>query len=170
MWLNPVQPMGYTSIHSGGSLTVNGENLPLHTTVSEVMIGRTDVTPSPKPITDGSGSVSVTFTVPQLQLGNQPISITIGDDNVITDSVKIITESADQGPSAPADAFAGLGDNLQVVWQYDNATSMWASYDPAELNDLSEVESGDIVWVEVTEDQEFQGQQLYAGWNLITLN
>ena len=34
---------------------------------------------------------------------------------------------------------------------------------------LTLVSTNDIVWVEVTENVMFQGGQLYAGWNLITL-
>ena len=61
---------------------------------------------------------------------------------------------------------------LVVVWRYDNATQTWAAYDPtvpADINDLTHAAPDDIVWVEVTEDAEFQGETLRMGWNLISL-
>ena len=158
-----------SQVVSGGSMTISGTNLPAQVAVAQIEINGIDVRPVPAPSTGADGSFEATVLVPQLELGNQRVSIRVAESTPTT-FVEVVT-AAPSG--APADVFASLGDNLQVVWQYDNATSMWASYDPAapaELNDLSEVGAGSIVWVEVTEDQEFQGQQLYAGWNLITLN
>ena len=157
------------SVPNGGQLTIEGMNFPAFATVAEMMAGGVDVRPVPAPSTSIDGDFSATVLVPQMELGNQSVSVRVAQ-TTFTTFLQIVTASVSQ---APADVFAGLGDNLQVVWQYDNATSMWASYDPgapAEINDLTEVGAGDIVWVEVTENQEFQGQQLYAGWNLITLN
>ena len=59
-----------------------------------------------------------------------------------------------------------------MVWHYDNATGMWASFDPsapAELNDLALVSTDDIVWVETTASYEFQGNSYLQGWNLYSL-
>ena len=73
-----------------------------------------------------------------------------------------------------SEVFKALADEdlLLVVWRYDNATRTWASYDPtapAELNDLRYVSTGDIVWVKVTRETQFQEGILYEGWNLISL-
>ena len=75
---------------------------------------------------------------------------------------------------ASSEVFSDLVDEgrLIVVWRYDNATRTWSSYDPtapAELNDLLYVSTGDIVWIEVTEDTVFQGTALLQGWNLLSL-
>ena len=72
------------------------------------------------------------------------------------------------------EAFKALVDKglLTVVWRYDNATRAWSSYNPTapvELNDLTYVATGDIVWLEVTRETQFQDRVLYEGWNLITL-
>ena len=76
-------------------------------------------------------------------------------------------------PSATAFADLIAGNNLVVVWHFDNTTKGWAFYDPrpevAEVCDLEEVTIGFNVWIEVRADQEFQGQTLTAGWNSITL-
>ena len=56
---------------------------------------------------------------------------------------------------------------------YYNDTQTWGVFDPrpeaAPVNDLAEVSSGDILWVEVSRQRVFQGRTLYDGWNLIAL-
>ena len=166
------------AVTAGGSLTINGANLPLHTTVSEVKVGRTDVTPSPKPITDGNGDVSIVVVVPQLSLGNQPISITIGD-NVITDSVRIVTASQAPTSTDPAEVFADLieAGRLARVWYLDSSTQDWSFYDPdpafASFNSLTELPGGDeVVQVIISPGGsiEFQGRTLYQGTNFVNPN
>jgi hypothetical protein len=65
-------------------------------------------------------------------------------------------------------------DNLVRVWRYSNATQSWAFYDPrtafAAANTLTTTTSKDIVWVNVKVKQTFQGKDLFAGWNLISLD
>ncbi len=73
-----------------------------------------------------------------------------------------------------SEAFKDLVDKglLIVVWSYDNPTRSWSSYDPAapeELDNLRYVSTGDIVWIEVTRETQFQDRALYEGWNLISL-
>ena len=64
---------------------------------------------------------------------------------------------------------------LSSVWHYYNATQSWNGFDPslpedmAELNDLIEVNRGDIVWVNLRQPQFFQESELVAGWNLVLL-
>lgn len=75
---------------------------------------------------------------------------------------------------SPAQVFASLisGGSLVVVWRYDNATQDWSSFAPdapAELNDLELLNTGDIVWIRLAADREFQGQRLKAGWSLIAM-
>ena len=155
----------------GGAMTIRGANMAAFASVTKLEVGGSDILSSPRPTTDADGSFEVVALVPQLSVGSHDLKMeATGGTPATTVFVSIVTVAPS---NAPADVFAPLGDNLQVVWHYDNATSMWAAYDPgapAEINNLTEVGAGDIVWVEITEDQEFQGQQLYAGWNLITLN
>ena len=69
--------------------------------------------------------------------------------------------------------FGPLGSDLRNVWRYDSSTKLWSFYDPrsgfAATNTLTEVASGDIVWIDVSTDIEFQGMTLYQGRNLIAL-
>ena len=87
----------------------------------------------------------------------------------------IHSDPVPSGTLRSATAFADLiaGNNLVVVWHFDNTTKEWAFYDPrpevAEVCDLEEVTNGFNVWIQVRADQEFQGQTLTAGWNSITL-
>ena len=161
-------------VSSGGTITINGANLPLHTTVSDVMIGRTDVTPSPKPITNADGAVSITVVVPQLQLGNQPISITIAD-NVITDSVKIVVPTVATS-GAPADVFADLiaDGSLSTVWHLDAATQGWTSFSTnpalADFNDLTMIQGGQVYVLIMSAAGEFNGAPLYVGTNQVYIN
>lgn len=78
------------------------------------------------------------------------------------------------GSYTPAQVFAPLISDgiLSVVWHYDNATQTWTSFAPdlpAELNDLTLLTAGDIVWLKVTAERVFQGQNLREGWNVIAL-
>jgi hypothetical protein len=65
-------------------------------------------------------------------------------------------------------------DNLVRVWRFSNADQSWNFYDPrpafAEANTLAKTGAGDIVWVNVTAEQTFQGSTLFPGWNLISLD
>ena len=75
--------------------------------------------------------------------------------------------------AAPEEVFGVLGHNLAAVWLYDNATQTWAVYspwNPPEVNDLKTVSSGDVVWMDVISEVQFQGKTLYPGWNLIVVN
>ena len=89
--------------------------------------------------------------------------------------VDLLDLSIHSGPQPVTDVFASLisDGSLVVVWMYYNDTKTWSVFDPrpeaAPVNDLAEVSSGDILWVEVSRESVFQGRTLYEGWNLIAL-
>ena len=160
----------------GQQLSITAGKLPLFTPVS-ISIGDRDVAGKvlgEDNASDGFGNYVDSVLVPQLPPGITIVELTVhtlrGDDVRVAEFVEItniVTRPTDE-------VFADLmaAGQLQVVWRYNNADQSWASYDPtapAELNDLNLVSTGDIVWVEVTEQVMFQGSTLYAGWNLITL-
>ena len=79
-------------------------------------------------------------------------------------------------PTAPQTIFADVianEDNLVRVWRFSNADQSWNFYDPRpafeSANTLEKSGAGDIVWVNVTAEQAFQGGTLFPGWNLISL-
>ena len=65
-------------------------------------------------------------------------------------------------------------DNLVRVWWFNNETQAWSFFDPrpafSAANSYTSATTGDIVWVNVNAQTTFQGQTLYAGWNLISIN
>jgi len=69
--------------------------------------------------------------------------------------------------------FSPLGNTLRRVWSYDAPIRFWLFYDPrtafAATHTLTEVQSGEIVWIDVSEDVEFKGLSLFEGWNLVGL-
>ena len=156
----------------GTLAAISGTNFEPFTSLS-VMIGGKSATPTGAE-TDKNGGFEIEARVPRLSSGSHTITVEDGspDTNSVTETFEVVTTPV---VSTPQEVFGDLGDNLVVVWRYDNATATWASYSPgapAELNDLTGISRGDIVWIQVTADAEFQGQTLYlgtTGWNLITL-
>ena len=64
-----------TSGGPGSTVTVSGEGFKSFVPVSEVKVGTLDVTPAPKPSTDGNGMVSFDITIPGLDVGIQTIEV-----------------------------------------------------------------------------------------------
>ena len=159
-------------IASGQTITVSGMNFPAFATVAVMEIGGVDVRPVPAPATSIDGDFESTVLVPQLELGNQTVSVRVSS-TTITTFLELGTATVSR---APADVFAGLGDRLVRVWYLDRATQTWSFYDPdpdvAAFNTLSQVSSGQIVTIIVGEGEsvEFQGRTLYAGSNPVSLN
>ena len=162
-----------SSTQAGELITISGMNYAGFINIAEMKINNLSVIPSPAPSTSGTGMfTTANIRVPQLDPGRYTVSVKVGsgtDEQTTTAFLEVIAAPPDQPPAV---TFGDVGENLVVVWRYNNEDSSWASYDPdapADLNDLAIVGSGDIVWVQVNEQQMFQGRTLYAGWNLITL-
>ena len=160
------------SVASGQSITISGMNFPAFATVAVMEIGGVDVRPVPAPATSIDGDFESTVLVPQLELGNQTVSVRVSQTTITTFlNIGTVAVSRD-----PADVFAGLGDRLARVWYLDRATQEWSFYDPdpdfAAFNTLSEVSSGQVVQIIVTDGGtvEFQDNTLYAGTNPIALD
>ena len=107
-----------TTISSGESITITGMNFPAFATVAEMMIGGVDVRPVPAPATSIDGDFSTTVLVPQLELGNQTVSIRVSQTTVTTFlNIGTVAES-----QHPADLFADLieAGALDRIFLYDN--------------------------------------------------
>ena len=159
-------------IASGQNITISGMNFPAFATVAVMEIGGVDVRPVPAPATSINGDFESTVLVPQLELGNQTVSIRVSS-TTITTFLELATVAV---ATAPADVFGGLGDRLVRVWFLDRATQQWSFYDPdpevAAFNTLTEVSNGQIVTIIVGEGDSvgFQGGTLFAGSNPVSLN
>ena len=159
-------------IASGQNITISGMNFPAFATVAVMEIGGVDVRPVPAPATSINGDFESEVLVPQLELGNQTVSVRVSS-TTITTFLELGTVAV---TTAPADVFGGLGDRLVRVWYLDRATQEWSFYDPdpevAAFNTLTEVSGGQIVTIIVGEGDSvgFQGGTLFAGSNPVSLN
>ena len=159
------------AIASGDQLTVSGMNFPAFATVAVMEIGGVDVRPVPAPATSIEGDFTSTVLVPQLELGNQTVSIRVSQ-TTITTFLQLGTAAVSR---APADLFADLVEAgaLDRIFRYDNTTQEWFLYDPdpgfEAANSLESLETGNIIWIQLKEAAEVQGANLLAGWSLITV-
>ena len=156
----------------GTNITVSGDNFNVFRPVT-IEIDGTNVTPSAT-TTDGTGSFSTEVRVPGLSLGNKNLKVSVNNVPVV-EFLEIVATPVVTS-KASADVFEPLvtAGVLTVVWSFDNDTKAWSFYDPrpevAAAVDLTEVNTGDNVWIQVTADMDFQGETLTAGWNLHTLD
>ena len=170
---DPVVTLSPAQAQRGDTITVSGANFNTFRPVI-IVVGDSTVTPSPAPTTDGDGSFSAEVLVPGLSLGNKNLKVTVNNVPVV-EFLEIVATPVGPVTTATAEVFKDLIDagNLERVYHYVNATATWLVYDPrpdfAEFNDYTESVSGQAVWVKVTNAAQFQGQDLFAGWNLIVL-
>ena len=160
-------------VSPGERLTIRARNLPSYTRVETISIEGINVLGRSGVATDENGSFEAEVLVPNVEFGDQTLLIQVADVVV----PHIINVAPPPLSGAPGQVFKYLVRDgvLSVVWRYDNATQSWFSFDPrlaeeqSALNDLTEVGSGDIVWLNLREPETFQGNDLPAGWSLIEL-
>ena len=174
-----------TSGFAGSQVTVSGINFPGFTTGSMLTVGIVSVLPVPTPATDGDGSFTTSFVVPQLPLGSQVVSAVAGGVSALASFTvvpSLVTPATPTPtpipPVVPASALAPLlaADNLVRVWTFDNATKAWSFFDPRPAfvasNSIMEFVTGRVYWINLERDQEptLNGEErsLFAGWNLVS--
>ena len=124
--------------------------------------------------TDGVGDFTVSVIIPGIDSGTHVLQVDAG--GAIATWVMTVPDAAVITTRPSGDVFEPLATAgvLTVVWHFDNDTKAWSFYDPrpevAAAVDLTEVTSGDNVWIQVTADMDFQGETLTTGWNNITLD
>ena len=159
------------SVASGQSITVSGVNFPAFATVAVMEIGGVDVRPVPAPATSIDGDFESIVLVPQLELGNQTVSVRVSQ-TTITTFLEIGTVTAPV-VTDPADVFASLigAGSLSRVWHLDPATQVWTFYDTtpdlAAFNELTELRSGQTYVLIMTAEGDHNGQALYPGTNFV---
>ena len=157
---------------SGDTVMIVGTGFPRYSDV-QVKIGDGDFRAT-NSRTDGVGDFTVSVIIPGIDSGTHVLQVDAGGS--IATWVMTVPDAAVITTRPSGDVFADLiaSNNLTVVWYFDNATKAWSFYDPrpevAAAVDLTEVTSGDNVWIQVVADQMFQGEMLTGGWNLVTLN
>jgi hypothetical protein len=168
------------SAASGETVEVSGTGFPGFVGVSAFTIGSVSAL-SGAANTDGDGAFSLNALVPELSAGSHSLVITVGTGTTgVTATSSFTVNAAVATPvvtsTATETTFADeiAADNLVRVWWYDNATQGWSFFDPrpafAAENTYTAASSDDIVWVNVTADTSFEGSDLFAGWNLISLD
>jgi len=162
----------------GSEVSVDATGFAPLSGLSTLSIGGADVRPAGVvSTTNAEGGLTASFTVPGVT-GSNIVTVTIGSTTVSTSlSVVAAATPAAAATTAPAEIFADViasDDNLVRVWRFSNADQSWNFYDPRpefeSANTLEASGAGDIVWVNVVAEQEFQGGTLVAGLNLIVLN
>jgi hypothetical protein len=140
-----------TSGGPGSTITVSGEGYKAFVNVDSVSIGNFDMTPAPKPHTNGNGMMSFDILIPGLDVGIQTIEVKVGGTTSSTGFT--VTESGiNPGEVRPvAEAIEDLGDNLVSVWHFNNDTKAWAFYSPdlAEGNTLTHMITGETYLIRI---------------------
>ena len=140
-----------TSGGPGSPITINGEGFKAFVPIASVSIGSLDVTPAPKPSTDGNGMLSFPITIPGLDVGIQTIEVDVG--RTVASVGFTVTESG-INPGDIKEVTVGLealGDNFVSVWHFNNDTKMWSFYTPAleEGNSLTHLITGETYLIRI---------------------
>ena len=140
-----------TSGGPGSTINISGEGYKAFVNVDSVKIGTFDITPAPKPHTDGNGMMSFDILVPGIDVGIQTIEVQVGGTTSSTGFT--VTESGlNPGDIQPvAKGVEDLGDNLVSIWHFNNDTKVWSFYDPtlAEGNTLTHVITGETYLIRI---------------------
>ena len=161
------------SVSPGDRLTISGQNLPSFAPVGPITIEGIKVLGKPGLATDENGSFETDVLIPNLDFGDQTLVVQVAA--VVVPHIVTLAPPPLSGPPSQVFKYLIRDGVLSAVWSYDNATQSWNVFDPsltgemATLNDLTIVDRGDIVWVNLRRPQRFQDAELLAGWNLISL-
>ena len=143
-----IQPSA-TSGGPGSLITVSGEGFKSFVPVSLVKIGTLDVTPAPKPSTDGNGMMEFDITIPGLDVGIQTIEVNVGRT---TASVGFTVTESGINPGNIVEVGPGLedlGDNFVNIWNFNNDTKAWSFYDAQEGSDLTHLITGETYLIQI---------------------
>lgn len=167
---------------TGDTVTVSGTAHPPRTIV-EITIGGVVVSDRDDR-TDSRGDFSLDVEIPAVTDEFPTLVVRVNGVEVIGGRVivQILTEAPAPDSRAPADVFASLDSagTLEAFWGYDNDDGVWRVYVPGnsaadnarlEAADLllTEVNPGDAGWINLNDDDSFQGRSLSAGWRLIAI-
>jgi hypothetical protein len=159
-------------------IVIEGTGFSALAAATTLSIGSASAMPSPAPIAGRSGDITANVTVPLLNPGSYTVVLTNASGFTATGTFKAVAAKAPTAANTDntevvfADVIAN-DDNLVRVWRFSNPDQSWAFYDPrpdfAAANTLAKTGAGDIVWVNVKVEEEFQNATLFTGWNLISL-
>lgn len=138
-----------TSGGPGSVITISGEGFKSFVPVTSVTVGSLEVTPSPKPSSDVNGMLEFDIVIPGLDTGIQTIEVKVSGTTAGTGFT--VTESGvNPGDIKPvADGLADLGDNLDVIWHFNNDTKDWSFWDGQEGSTLTHVITGETYLIHI---------------------
>ncbi len=145
-----------TSGGPGSTITVSGEGFKNFSPVASVKIGAINITPAPNPHTDANGMMKFDVLIPGLDVGIQTIEVQVGGTTSSTGFTVIESGIAPGDIKPVAEAMEPLGDNLVVVWHFNNDTKVWTFYDPTltEGNTLTHTITGEPYFIRIKANQE----------------
>ena len=124
-----------SSGHSGTRVTVQGENFEPLTPLGSVTLGSVEIQLEEPTSTDRLGNLTFQIEIPSSVAGTQPIEVTVGQAVAI--ATITVTEPHPASNVEVAVGLKFLGDNLVVVWHFDNGTKTWAYYNGQEGSNLT---------------------------------
>ncbi len=160
-----------TEGEAGDTITVTGEAhtpyTPYSITIGGVSVGSGTADPD--------GNFTHEVAIPVFRPGSfTTLIVTTGTgtdaETALSESIKVTAPPVLPATRDVATEFAGIGDALESVFRFDNATKTWAGYNPdapAAANDLDIVNTGDRLWIAVSADAEYAGEALTPTWNLV---
>ena len=142
----------------GEYISVEMIGMPVYTLVSEVRIAGGNRLGNQVVNTDRDGNATVTnILVPAAEPGHYSVRISVGTETAVA-QLEILSDARAPGTATMLpDAVSDLGDNLDAIFHFNNATKAWSFFDPrpefADLNTLTELIGGQPYWVLVKSEQ-----------------
>ena len=143
----------------GQTVSVEIQGMPPYTLVGHVKIDGADRLGGRNVNTDREGDAVVAdILVPFLDPGFYPVEVKVGEETRVA-QLEVLAEAAVGGVATDiSTATTELGDNLEAIFHFNNTSKEWTFYDPrpefAELNTLTELNTGQPYWVLVKESQD----------------
>ncbi len=142
----------------GDTISLSATGFSLFESDITVKIGSLTVNVPASAHTDGDGAIDgLEVLVPSLDPALYTVQVNVGD-TVTIGELTVMDDTAAGVPQALPDAVEGVGDNLEAVFYFNDATKSWQVFDPrpewVDLNTLEELVSGQAYWILVKETQD----------------
>ena len=142
----------------GDIITLSATGMSLFESDIQVKIGSLAVSVPASAHTDRDGALeNLEVLVPSLDPALYTVQLTV-KDTVTIGELTVMDDTAVGVPQMLPDALMDVGDNLEAVFYFNDATKSWQVFDPrpewADLNTLNELVSGQAYWILVKETQD----------------
>ena len=142
----------------GDTISLSATGFSLFESDIEVKIGSLTVNVPASAHTDGDGAIEgLEVLVPSLDPALYTVQMKVGE-TVTIGELTVMDDTAVGVPQALPDAIEAVGDNLEAVFYFNDATKSWQVFDPrpewADLNTLEELVSGQAYWILIKETQD----------------